>query len=305
MNQNYTKAGLLYAFCAFGLWGLLPVYFKILGQVPAVEILGHRVLWSALLLLIFFAGSGRLRELLAVLKTPADMKVLFLSSLLIGTNWLCFIWGVTNNRILETSLGYFINPLINVVFGFIFFSERLNRAQVVAVGLAVVAVTVQVVSLGKVPWVAFVLAISFGSYGLVRKKLAVNPATGLAVETFFLLPFILVYFFFLVRSDAHSFRLDEPDVSGLLLLAGVATTVPLVLFNMATKALSLTVLGIMQYLTPSMSFTMGVLIYKEPLGEVQMLTFGLIWLGLVIFSVDGFIQQRRHRNDMCEKASVI
>ena len=293
MNNNNSRVGLLYAFGAFSLWGMMPVYFKILGAVSPVEILVHRIVWSSLILGTFMLVSGRLRELAGLIRKPDIIGRLVLSALLIATNWLVFIWGVTSGRILETSLGYYINPLINVLFGCLFLGERLNRGQITAILLAAFAVAIQIAFLGKVPWVAFVLAFSFGSYTLVRKLLNINAATGLAVETFVLLPFALGYFFWLFQNDAHAFRPEQPELIGLLMLAGVITTVPLVLFNMATRALSLTIVGVMQYLTPSMSFTIGVLVYGEPLGKVQMVTFGIIWLALIIFTVDGVVQQKR------------
>ena len=293
MNNQNSRIGLLCAFGAFSLWGMMPVYFKILGGVSPVEILVHRVVWSSLILGSFMMISSRWSEITALVRRPDMIGKLTLSALLIATNWLVFIWGVSSNRILETSLGYYINPLINVLFGCLFLGERLNRGQIAAILLAVTAVTIQIVFLGKVPWVSFVLAFSFGSYTLVRKLLNINPATGLAVETMVLLPFALVYFFWLVQNDAHVFRADQPELVGLLMLAGVITTIPLVLFNMATRALRLTVVGIMQYITPSMSFSIGVLVYGEPLGRVQMATFGLIWLALAIFTIDGISRQKR------------
>ena len=293
MINNNSRAGLLYAFAAFSIWGGLPIYFKMLDQVSAFEVLGHRVVWSSLILGVFLLVSGRWREFVQVIKTPKTLGILLVSALLIGANWLGFIWGVVNDRILETSLGYYINPLINVLFGYVFLQERLNRVQILAIGLAAIAVITQIVFLGTVPWISFVLAFSFGSYTLVRKMLDVNPAIGLAVETLLLLPFAFGYFYWLVQNNQHAFRVEDVDVAGMLMLAGVITTVPLVLFNMATKALSLTVVGLMQYMTPSISFALGVLVYGEPLGVIQSITFGLIWLALIIFTVDGFVRQRK------------
>ena len=293
MTNLNSRAGLLCALGAFSLWGALPIYFKILGDVSPVEILVHRVIWSSFILGSFMLLSGRKGELVDIIRKPDVVGRLVLSALLIAVNWLVFIWGVSSGRILETSLGYYINPLINVLFGCIFLGERLNGRQVSAISLAAVAVTIQIVFLGKVPWVAFVLAFSFGSYTLVRKLLNINAATGLAVETFVLLPFALGYFVWLVSNDAHAFRPEQPELIGFLMMAGVITTVPLVLFNMATRALNLSVIGVMQYLTPSMSFSIGVLVYGEPMGEVQMVTFGLIWLALAVFTVDGFMRQKK------------
>ncbi len=284
---------MLCAFGAFCLWGFMPVYFKVLDRVSPLEILGHRALWSALLLLAVLLLTGKIREMLVVLKTPKMLLWLALSSLLIAANWGGFIWGVVNNRILETSLGYYINPLINILFGFTFLGERLNRTQSLAIGLATLAVCLQIYRLGAVPWVAFLLAFSFGFYGLVRKQLNVQATTGLAVETLFMLPLAAGYFFWLWHNDAHSFRLDDAHTSILLMMAGVITTVPLVLFNLAARRLSLTVLGVMQYLGPSISFAVGILIYDEPIVREQIETFTLIWLALVIFTGDGIHRRRK------------
>lgn len=293
MDRNSAQAGMLCAFGAFCIWGFIPVYFKVLDHVPPLEVLGHRAVWSALLLILVMMVTGKWQDMLAIIKKPAMIGGLALSSLLIATNWGSFIWGVVNDRILETSLGYYINPLINVFFGFAFLGERLNRTQSIAIGLAVIAVCLQIYQLGKVPWVAFVLAFSFGFYGLVRKKLNVQAATGLAVETLFMLPLALGYFYWLWQNNASSFRLDDPETSVLLMMAGVITTVPLVLFNLAARRLSLTVLGVMQYLGPSISFAVGIFIYNEPLVPEQVQTFALIWLALAIFTADGIYRQRK------------
>ena len=286
---------MLCAIGAFCLWGFMPVYFKILNDVPPLEMLGHRVFWSALLLILVLLLAGQWQSLMDVIKRPRLLVGLAISSVLIALNWLIFIWGVTHDRILETSLGYYINPLLSVLLGFLFFRERLNRPQLLAIGLAVVAVSLQIYRLGSVPWVAFSLACSFGFYGLMRKQLSVPAATGLAVETLFLLPMTLGYFICLWQHNLHSFRVESPDTAIGLMLAGVITTVPLVLFNLAARRLSLTVLGVLQYLGPSISFAVGVLIYNEPLGAEQIQTFALIWLALAIFTADGMRRQRKKK----------
>ncbi len=296
MNQQQTQSGIFLALGAFGLWGMMPIYFKSIDQVPAMEILGHRVIWSAVLLTMFLVIKGKFSEVVNIIKSPGSLGWLVLSSALIATNWLFFIWGVANNHILETSLGYFINPLLNVLLGMLFLGESLNRWQKVAIFIAIIAVAIQIFMLGKTPWIAFILATSFGFYGLVRKKLAVSAAAGLAVETMILLPVVIGYFYWLVSNNQHYFRLDQLDVVGLLMMAGVITTVPLILFNLATKKLSLTMIGIMQYLAPSISFLVGVFIYDEPLGKIQLLSFSLIWLALLIFTANGiYIQKKRQR----------
>nr|WP_306671455.1 EamA family transporter RarD [Endozoicomonas sp. ONNA2] len=287
-----------FAVGAFALWGLIPIYFKILEQVPPLEVLAHRVFWSSLLLVCFLSFRHKLKGVLEIIQSPRILGWLVLSSLLIAGNWLCFIWGVTNDRILETSLGYYINPLISVFFGYCFLGERLTRYQMLAVFLAAAAVSMQILLLGRLPWVAFVLALCFAFYGLIRKRIKVDATTGLAIETLLLMPPVAFYFLWLLGNDAHAFRFCDPDTSLLLALSGFVTTIPLVLFNMAAQKLSLTVLGIMQYLAPSISFLVGVTIYNEPLGLVQMATFALIWLALAIFTLDGLLRHKRQRDRM-------
>ncbi|MFK0569787.1 EamA family transporter RarD [Endozoicomonas sp.] len=296
MKDDNVQSGLIFGLGAFALWGLIPIYFKMLEGVPPLEVLSHRVFWSSFLLVGFLLLRQRLGELLELIKSPRLLGWLVLTSLLIAGNWLCFIWGVTNNRILETSLGYYINPLLSVLFGYCFLGERLTRYQVLAVTIAVMAVSMQVILLGKLPWVSFVLALCFACYGLIRKRINVDATAGLAVETLLLMPVVMIYFFWLVGNDSHAFRLSDPQTSILLALAGLVTTIPLVLFNMAMQKLPLTVMGIMQYLAPSISFLVGVTIYNEPLGVVQMATFGLIWLALGIFTLDGLIRHKRQRD---------
>lgn len=293
MGNNNTQSGLVLALGAFGLWGLIPIYFKLLESVSPLEVLGHRVLWSSVLLVAFLAVRGRLGELRQLFLSPRTLGFLLLSSLLIAANWLCFIWGVTNGRILETSLGYYINPLMNVLFGALFLGERLRRFQAVAVCLAAVAVAYQITLLGTVPWIAFVLAMCFAFYGLIRKTLGVNATAGLAVETLLLLPGVVGYFLWLLSRGELMFSQADAGTGLLLMLAGVITTVPLVFFNMAAQKLTLTTIGIMQYLAPSISLVVGVVIYNEPLGHVQMVTFGLIWIALVIFTLEGIARQKR------------
>ncbi|MBO9483708.1 EamA family transporter RarD [Salinisphaera sp. G21_0] len=295
MRNAGVHSGLTFAVGAFALWGLIPIYFKIVEQVSPLEVLAHRVFWSSLLLVCFLSFRHKLKGILEIIKSPRILGWLVLSSLFIAGNWLCFIWGVTNDRILETSLGYYINPLISVFFGYCFLGERLTRYQMLAVFIAAAAVSMQMFLLGKLPWVAFVLAVCFGFYGLIRKRINVDATSGLAIETLLLMPPAAFYFLWLINNDLHAFRFSDPDTSLLLALSGFVTTIPLVLFNMAAQKLSLTVLGIMQYLAPSISFLVGVTIYNEPLGVVQMATFALIWLALAIFTLDGLFRHKRQR----------
>ena len=295
MSEKESRAGLLQAIAAFSLWGLVPIYFKALDHVLATEILAHRVLWSAILLMLILAVRGHLAELKAVFRSPKILGLLTLSSVLIAINWLSFIWGVANDLILETSLGYFINPLISVLVGYLFLRERMSPMRFLAVMLAVVAVLIQIFMLGRIPWVAFSVAFSFGFYGLVRKLTSVNAVPGLATETLILLPPAVVYMYWLNSNGQNHFTPADPETTGLLFLAGIVTTVPLICFNLAAKRLSLTVLGILQYLGPSLSFMVGAFVYHEPLETAQMITFSLIWLALAIFTTDGIRHQKNKR----------
>nr|WP_228550790.1 EamA family transporter RarD [Endozoicomonas sp. OPT23] len=273
---------------AFSIWGLVPIYFKLLDSVPSLEVLGHRVFWSVLLLLPLLKFTGQLSQLKTVFTNPKVLGLLMLSSILIAGNWLTFIWGVANDRILETSLGYFINPLLNIFLGYLFLSEKLSPLKMIAVGIAAFAVVLQIWLLGSIPWVAFAVAGTFGFYGLLRKHIPVAAATGLTVETILLLPATLGYFFWLYQTGDYSFSFDTPQLSLLLALAGLVTTVPLVLFNVAAKRLTLTSVGILQYLGPSISFLVGVFIFGEEVNQARIITFGLIWLALAIFTWDSY-----------------
>ncbi|WP_245662952.1 EamA family transporter RarD [Endozoicomonas arenosclerae] len=287
MSEQRDSSGLALGVMAFTIWGLVPIYFKALDHVPPLEVLGHRVFWSVFLLMVLLKMTGKMAELKTIFSSLKLSGALTVSAILVATNWLIFIWGVTNDRILETSLGYYINPLLNVLLGYLILNEKLTPLKLMAVMLAALAVLYQILMLGIVPWVAFALALSFGMYGLVRKTTQVSAVPGLAFETLILLPVTLGYFFWLYKTGDHSFRFSDSRTSLLLALAGLVTTVPLVLFNMAAKKLTLTTIGILQYLGPSISFLVGLFIYKEEVTQAQLITFGLIWFALAIFTFDG------------------
>ncbi|MGI9283069.1 MAG: EamA family transporter RarD [Endozoicomonas sp.] len=296
MSDQRDSSGFALGVMAFTIWGLVPIYFKALEHVPPLEILGHRVFWSVFLLLALLKVTGQFSQLKQIFSSIKLSGALTLSAILVATNWLIFIWGVTNDRILETSLGYYINPLLNVFLGYLFLKEKLTPLKLVAVVIAAVAVIYQVLMLGIVPWVAFTLAMSFGMYGLMRKTTHVAAVPGLAFETLILLPVTLGYFFWIYKSGDYSFRFSDPHTSGLLALAGLVTTIPLVLFNMAAKKLTLTTIGILQYLGPSISFLVGLFIYKEEVTQAQLITFGLIWFALAIFTFDGMRKKSQRQS---------
>jgi len=283
---NQDNKGLYYALSAYLIWGSFALFFHLLRHIPSSEVLAHRIIWS-------FAFVGLILSLQAnwsaVVRTVRDRPLLLklvASSLLIAINWLVYIWAVSQGRIIDSSLGYFINPLVSVLLATLFLQERLSRGQLIAVALALIGVAYQVVVTGTLPWIALVLACSFGTYGLIRKQTAVDTVTGLMVETLVLLPLALGYWLWLLWQGDNHFALNSDGL--LLIAAGVMTAVPLLAFAAAAKHLSLTVLGFMIYIAPSLQFLSGVFILGDELSPQRLISFCFIWLALIIFSVDTF-----------------
>jgi chloramphenicol-sensitive protein RarD len=286
--ERELKIGLACAISAFLFWGLVPIFFKQLVSVSPLEIVSHRILWSAIILLIALTLSKRLGFLQRL--NRKTLIALFFSSILMTLNWLIFIWAVGENKILSTSLGYFINPLVSVVLGLFFLKERLRTWQWVAVGLAVVGVLNQLAWVGSLPWVALVLAFSFAFYGLIRKRLAIHPVEGLFIEACYMLPLSMGYFYWLETHNQLMFSNLSTQIDLLLMAAGLVTVIPLLLFAAGAQRLNLNVVGMAQYITPTMSFIIAIKLYNEPFSSVQLITFAFIWLGLIIFSVEGFVK---------------
>ena len=291
-NDGLVK-GLGYALSAFLLWGLAPVYFKLVASVSAFEVLAHRVVWSVLILAVVVQFQGGWQALRALDRNT--LKQLFFSSIFVSLNWLVFIWAVGQGRVLETSLGYFINPLITVIFGVVFLNETLRKWQVLAICLAFLGVSNQVVQLGYLPWVALVLALSFASYGLMRKSIDIQPVQGLFVETLLLLPAALFYLAWLGYQDELVFGSLSLSMDGILIASGFMTTIPLLFFAAGARRLSLTVIGIVQYITPSITFFLAVFLYGESFSLAQLVSFMLIWLGLLVFTLEGGWVRRKAR----------
>lgn len=285
--------GVLFALGAFLIWGVCPIYFKLLTHVSPGEILSHRIIWSCVLLLILLLASRRLYRVQAVLRQPRQLLNLTLSALLVAGNWLLFIWSVNNNHLLEASLGYYINPLLNILLGMLFLGERLRRIQSLAVALAGVGVIIQVVLLGHLPWIALTLAASFSIYGLIRKQIAVDAQTGLFVETMLLLPLALIYLLTLANSSTSDLTQNASSLNLLLMAAGVVTTVPLLLFTAGARLIPLSTLGFIQYLGPSIMFLLALFYYDEPVQPAKLLTFGFIWSALLLFSWESWHHSRR------------
>ena len=295
MDAKQTRQGVLLALAAYFIWGIAPAYFKLIHYVPADEILTHRVIWSFFFMVALIAITRQWGQIKRLFQTPKKVFALALSAVLVGGNWLLFIWSVNNHHMLEASLGYFINPLVNILLGMVFLGERFRRMQWVAVMLAVVGVLVQLWTFGSLPIIALGLAFSFAFYGLVRKKIAVEAQVGMLFETLWLLPVAAFYLFFYADSPTSHMGNNPMSLNLLLIAAGVVTTIPLLCFTGAATRLRLSTLGFFQYIGPTLMFLLAVLFYDEVPGADKMVTFAFIWIALAVFVMDAIYTQRRSR----------
>jgi chloramphenicol-sensitive protein RarD len=282
-RADQHRRGLALGAAAYGLWGLFPIYFKALSSVGAVEILAQRIAWAFvfLLLVLYFQQQGG--ELLLALRSRRSLGILALSAAAIAVNWLVYIWAVVTGRILDASLGYFINPLVNVLLGVLAFKERLEAPTKVAMALAGTGVAWMTFQAGQLPWISLVLATSFGSYGMLRKMTPVGAVAGICVETLLLFPLAFGYLIWSYQADTLAFFAGAPTRDVLLLLSGPLTAIPLLLFAAAARRLPLSTLGFLQYLSPSIQFLIAVFVYGEPFASARAVAFVLIWTGLAIF----------------------
>ncbi len=283
---------------AFLFWGgLAPIYFKQVSNVDAFEILIYRILFSCVTLLPFFLFKKELQALITAVKDFKTIKYLFFSTFVISLNWLTFIWAIANDRILEASLGYYINPLVNVGLGFLIFSERMTKNQYIAIFIGVIAVLYQLFSLGYLPMVSLILAFSFGFYGMLRKKANVGSIAGLFIEVVILLPFALAYLFYLYHYEVVAFfESTSFYTSFMLALSGLVTVIPLLLFNGATTRMKLTTIGFFQYIGPTVAFFIAIFVYNEEFNFDKLVTFILIWIALFVFSLDTINKLRKGAN---------
>jgi chloramphenicol-sensitive protein RarD len=293
MPAPNSLAGVLAALFAFVSWGLLPIYWKALADVPPIEILCHRLFWSLLVAGAALAVMGRIREAGLVLARRRDVLLMASCGLLLGVNWYLFIDAVNSGHVVEASLGYFINPLVNMVLGAIFFRDRLSRLQAVAVAMAVIGVGISVAAHGRFPWIALALASTFGVYGLLRKLMRVESLPGLFFETAVLGIPAGVYLWDLYADGAGALGNMGPTTDTLLVAAGVVTAAPLLAFAYAARRLRLTTVGILQYLAPTCMFLLGVLVYGESFDPARAATFGCIWVGVALYTADAVMALRR------------
>ncbi|SFK69170.1 chloramphenicol-sensitive protein RarD [Candidatus Pantoea symbiotica] len=295
MDSQQTRQGIGYALGAYFIWGIAPAYFKLVKEVPATEIMTHRVIWSALFMLLLITLTRSWAQVRSVLAQPKKVLLLALTAVTIGGNWLLFIWAVNNQHMLEASLGYFINPLINVVFGMLFLRERFRRLQWLAVLLATTGVLVQLWQFGSLPIIGLGLALSFALYGLVRKKIQVDAQSGMLIETLWLFPLAAIYLFGFADSATSHLSTNAMSLNLKLVAAGIITTIPLMLFAAACARLRLSTVGFFQYLGPTLMFLLAVLFYGESLTPDKMVTFGFIWLALAVFIIDAVAFSARAR----------
>lgn len=288
------RSGLLAGFAAFITWGLVPIYWKLLKTVPAAEILAHRFVWTMLFLILLLSWQRRWREVREAAHSRRAMLYCLTSGASIAINWFLFIWAVNAGHIIETSLGYFMTPLVNVLFGAIFLRERLTRWQLISVCLATIGVLNLTIGYGRFPWIALSLCFSFGLYGLLRKKSGTRPVPGLFFETIAIVPIAIVYLFVLKSRGAIIFG-QNSWLTFLLIISGVVTGLPLVWFGHAARHLRLTTVGFLQYLAPTCTFFLGVFLYHETFTRAHLLTFIMIWIALVIFTMEAIWRWRSER----------
>jgi chloramphenicol-sensitive protein RarD len=294
LNDKSIKAGVIFALSAYSMWGIAPIYFKLLTTVPALEIVMHRIVWSVLVLCVLLVVRKKFSQVFKAIRDPKVIITLAISGLLLAVNWLVFIWAVNNDKMLDASLGYFINPLFNVLLARFFLHESLTRLQLLAVFVALAGVAFLIFSYGQLPWVSLVLATSFSIYGLLRKKVTVDSMPGLLIESCILLPFALLYWLIMDTSSGNMLA-NSSDLNITLMLAGVVTTAPLLCFTAAARRIRYTTLGFFQYIGPSLMFLLAVMYYQEPLDTTRIITFACVWSGLLIYVYDSLRIYRKSK----------
>lgn len=297
--QKEEKQGIIIVAAAYVLWGFMPIFWKLLGHVSSDEILAGRIIWSFVFTLLLVVISRNYKQLVMDIKELWKNQKAFwslvIASYLISGNWFIFIFAVNAGYIVQTSLGYYINPLLSVVLGIVFLKEKLSRAQVLAVIIAAVGVLILSISYGQVPWISFSLAISFAFYGLIKKTLKVDALRGLTIETLFVLPVALIYFAYIVATGKAVFFSTDVLTVILLVLTGVATAVPLILFAKGTKSIPLYMSGFIQYIAPTLMLLIGVIIYKEQFSKIEFLSFSFIWCALILFTASKIMEVRKRK----------
>jgi chloramphenicol-sensitive protein RarD len=293
LNSGRPLAGVAFGLLAYGMWGFFPLFFRQLAHVPPMDVLSNRAVWACLFVALLLSLRRQWHQVAAVCRSGQQLLMLGVAALLIGTNWLVFLWAVANEQVVASSLGYFLTPLVNVLLGLVVLDERLNRLQWLSVGLAVAAIANEIITLGSLPWVSLILAGTFGTYGLVRKHLPVDAVAGLWLETLAMLPVCVLYAWWQGRNGQPVFTGHDPVTSALLIGAGALTALPLLAFAAATHRLDLATVGMLMYINPTLQFVTAIWLFGEPLQVAQLFSFALIWLGLLVFSWSAWRKYRR------------
>lgn len=293
MNPTTHLAGIGFGLLAYGIWGFFPLYFRQLSHISPMDVLSNRALWAFVFVGILLTLRRNWGKVLAVFRTPRQFAMLALAALLVGSNWLMFLWAVANQQVVASSLGYFLTPLVNVLLGLLVLKERLNRLEWLSVGFALAAIANEVIALGSLPWVSLFLAATFGTYGLVRKQVPVDALSGLWLETLAMLPVCGIYALWMAQSGHLVFVPPDTSTAAWLLGAGILTALPLIFFAAATQRLDLATVGMLMYINPTMQFATAIWIFGEPMQTARLVSFGLIWIGLLIFSWSMWGKMRR------------
>lgn len=284
MSPKNQLAGIGFGLLAYGIWGFFPLYFRQLAHLSPMDVLSNRAVWACIFVGILLTLRQNWGKVLAVFKTPRQFAMLALAALLVGSNWLMFLWAVAHQQVVASSLGYFLTPLVSVLLGLLVLKERLNKLEWISVAFALAALINEVITLGSLPWVSLFLAATFGTYGLVRKKIPVDALSGLWLETLAMLPICGIYAIWQAQSGHQVFAAQELSTAALLIGAGILTAVPLMAFAAATQRLDLATVGMLMYINPTMQFATAIWIFDEPLQPARLASFGLIWMGLCFFS---------------------
>lgn len=299
-SSSETRGGLVYGIAAYGLWGLLPLYWHLLKSTGATEVLAHRMVWSLPTALLLLAALRRWTWIRALVRQPRTLGLLLLAAIFISLNWGMFIWSVTQERVLEASLGYFINPLVSIAFGVLLLRERLRPAQWTAVGIGAIAVGALSVGYGQVPWLSITMAFSFATYGLVKKHVKLEGVESFSAETALQFLPALGFLIYLAAQGQASFTTEGPGHAALLALSGLATAVPLILFGNAAVRLPLSTIGLLQYTAPAFMFVLGVTVFHEPMPPERLTGFLLVWAALALLTWDALRAARRGRRALRE-----
>ena len=284
--------GIINGLAAYALWGFFPIYWKLLQNVPALQVIGHRIAWSFVLLIAVILLTRQWQNFYGAVQSPKTIAIYSIAAVLLSVNWLIYVWGVNAGFIIETSLGYFINPLISVLLGVIFLRERLRMMQWLPVALAAVGVLYLTLAYGRLPWIALSLAFSFGIYGLVKKLAPLGSLYGLTLETALVFPLALFYLAFVGFRETGSF-LHEGALTDLLLIGtGAVTSIPLLMFASAARQIPLTMIGVLQYIAPTIQFLIGIFLYHEPFDRSRLIGFGLVWIALIVFWAENYLASR-------------